>query len=189
VRSWRRCCTLEDRWVRSFGSWKRWNWTWWRPKVVEPATELKSPWRISESNWTVSGKGLCFKYTNCNTWVVIWDHFGSLRKGRYLELREAGSTEKLGNYWVMRFFMIYVSFQTQAKLTRMILVNNQLDAQFFIYIYFYSLHVSGSHVPIIRRTTLSCDTWFMSLCVDDVLVWYQTFIYTEWHKPGVTLIQ
>ena len=31
-------------------------------------------------------------------------------------------------------------------------VDNQLDAQFFfMYVYFYSLHVSGSHVPIIRR--------------------------------------
>jgi len=31
-------------------------------------------------------------------------------------------------------------------------VNNQIDAQFFfMYVYFYSLHVSGSHVPIIRR--------------------------------------
>jgi hypothetical protein len=31
-------------------------------------------------------------------------------------------------------------------------VNNQLDAQIlFMYVYFYSLHVSGSHVPIIRR--------------------------------------
>jgi hypothetical protein len=33
-----------------------------------------------------------------------------------------------------------------------IFVNNQLDAQFFfMYVYFYSLHVSGSHVPIVRR--------------------------------------
>jgi hypothetical protein len=33
-----------------------------------------------------------------------------------------------------------------------IYVNNQLDAQFFfMYIYFCSLHASGSHVPIIRR--------------------------------------
>ena len=31
-------------------------------------------------------------------------------------------------------------------------VNNKLDAQFFfMYICFYSLHVSGSHVPIIRK--------------------------------------
>ena len=34
-------------------------------------------------------------------------------------------------------------------------VNNQLDAQFFMYVYFYSLHVSGSHVPIIRRIIVS----------------------------------
>jgi len=33
-----------------------------------------------------------------------------------------------------------------------IFVNNQLDDQFFfMYVYFYSLHVSSSHVPIIRR--------------------------------------
>jgi len=33
-----------------------------------------------------------------------------------------------------------------------IFVNNQPDAQFFfMYVYFYSLHISGSHVPIIRR--------------------------------------
>jgi hypothetical protein len=33
-----------------------------------------------------------------------------------------------------------------------ILVNNQFDVQFFFkYVYFYSLHVSVSHVPIIRR--------------------------------------
>jgi len=38
------------------------------------------------------------------------------------------------------------------NINRLIFVNNQLDAQFFfMYVYFYSLHVSGSHVPIIRR--------------------------------------
>jgi len=37
----------------------------------------------------------------------------------------------------------------------MILVNNQLDAQFFMYVYFYSPHVSGNHVPIIRRIIVS----------------------------------
>ena len=36
--------------------------------------------------------------------------------------------------------------------TAIFFVNNQLDAQFFfMYVYFYCLHVSGSHVPIIRR--------------------------------------
>ena len=40
-----------------------------------------------------------------------------------------------------------------------------------------------------------CDTWYLSLCVDDCLVCrtvyrpaYQTVIYTEWHIPGVALI-
>jgi hypothetical protein len=33
----------------------------------------------------------------------------------------------------------------------MVFVNKQLDSKIiFMYVYFYSLHVSGSHVPIIR---------------------------------------
>ena len=44
-----------------------------------------------------------------------------------------------------------------------IFVNNQLDAQFFfMYIYFYSLHVSGSHVPIIRR--INCINKTSGIC-------------------------
>ena len=47
----------------------------------------------------------------------------------------------------------------------MILVNNQLDAQLFMYVYFYSLHVSGSHVPIIRGITVSMrHLVFVTLC-------------------------
>ena len=47
----------------------------------------------------------------------------------------------------------------------MILVNNQLDAQFFIYIYVYSVHVSGSHVLIIRRITVSMrHLVYVTLC-------------------------
>jgi len=36
-----------------------------------------------------------------------------------------------------------------------ILVNNQIDAQFFMYVYFCSLHVSSSYVSIIRRIIVS----------------------------------
>jgi hypothetical protein len=44
-----------------------------------------------------------------------------------------------------------------------IFVNNQLDAQFFfIYVYFYSLHVSGSHVPIIRK--INCINTTSGIC-------------------------
>ena len=42
-------------------------------------------------------------------------------------------------------------FQT----SELFLVNNEPDAQFFMYVYVYSLHVSGSHVPIIRRISVS----------------------------------
>ena len=54
-----------------------------------------------------------------------------------------------------------------------IFVNNQLDAQFFfIYVYFYSVHVSGSHVLIIRRincinTSGICHSvWMTVWCAD-----------------------
>ena len=47
------------------------------------------------------------------------------------------------------------NFVLSVKYFTMKLVNNQLDAQFFMYVYFYSLRVSGSHVPIIRRIIAS----------------------------------
>jgi len=44
-----------------------------------------------------------------------------------------------------------------------IFVNNQLDAQFFFMsVYFYSLHVSSSHVPIIRR--IICINMTSGIC-------------------------
>ena len=53
-----------------------------------------------------------------------------------------------------------------------------------IYIYFcFSLHVSANYVPIIRRKLpYLCDTWYLSLYIDDSLVCragpaYQTAIY------------
>ena len=49
------------------------------------------------------------------------------------------------------------------RLDVIILVNNQLDSQFFfMYVYFCSLHVSGSHVPIIRR--ISCINTTSGIC-------------------------
>jgi len=44
-----------------------------------------------------------------------------------------------------------------------IFLNNYLDAQFFFtYVYFYSLHVSGSHVPIIR--IINCINTTSGIC-------------------------
>jgi hypothetical protein len=43
------------------------------------------------------------------------------------------------------------------------LVNNQLDAQLlFMYVHFYSLHVSSNHVPIIRR--INCINKTSGIC-------------------------
>jgi hypothetical protein len=41
---------------------------------------------------------------------------------------------------------------------------------FFMYVYFYSLHVSGSHVPIIKRINYINTTFGMSVSIDDRLV-------------------
>jgi len=67
----------------------------------------------------------------------------------------------------------------------LIFVNNQLDAQFFfMYVYFYSLHVSDSYMSIIR--TINCiNIWYAGAYAPA----YQTTIYKEWHKPGVALIR
>jgi len=47
----------------------------------------------------------------------------------------------------------------------MILVNNRLDAQFFMYVYSYSLRVSGSHVPIARRIVVTIRRLvYVTLC-------------------------
>jgi len=47
----------------------------------------------------------------------------------------------------------------------MILVISELDAQFFMYVYFYPLHVSGSHVPINRRIIVSMQHLvYVTLC-------------------------
>jgi len=68
-----------------------------------------------------------------------------------------------------------------------------------VYVYFYSLHVSGSHVPIIRRINCINTTYGICHCIDDRLVcrfgWvsskpaHQMVIYAEWHIPYVVLIQ
>ena len=52
-----------------------------------------------------------------------------------------------------------------AVLTRMIPVNNQPDAQSFMYVYFYSVYVSGSNVPIISRIIVSVrHLVYVTLC-------------------------
>ena len=88
---------------------------------------------------------------------------------------------------------IHVYYVVLTLHLAIILLNNQLDAQFFVmYVYFYSLHVSGSHVPIIRR--INCINTASGIChCVQMAVWcagldetavsskpaHQTVIYTE----------
>jgi len=70
-----------------------------------------------------------------------------------------------------------------------IFVNNQHDAQFFfVHVYFYSVHVSGSRVPIIRR--INCINTTSGICHSvSSKPTHQTVVYTEWHIPDFILIQ
>ena len=77
-------------------------------------------------------------------------------------------------FWEFYFLPFYVHAQTNVIYVflrfvdlhpGMILVNNQPDAQFFMYVYFYSLHISGSHVSIIRRIIVSMQHLvYVTLC-------------------------
>ena len=72
-----------------------------------------------------------------------------LRFYHYMSLTEGSCGVSIGiNISSKQFYIFYVWLTVHPG---MILAHNQLDPQFFIYVYFYSLHVSGSHVPIIRR--------------------------------------
>jgi hypothetical protein len=56
-----------------------------------------------------------------------------------------------------------VQEQSDSEYVSTFFVNNQLGTQFFfIYVYFYSLHVLGSHVPIIKR--INCINMTSGIC-------------------------
>jgi hypothetical protein len=67
-------------------------------------------------------------------------------------------------------------FERRRNFLSRIVVNNQHDAQFFsMYVYFYSLHVSGSHVPIIRRINYINTTSGICHDIYQMLHWYNWF--------------
>jgi hypothetical protein len=74
------------------------------------------------------------------------------------ELSACGSqTNNTVHYSLVKFYVLLtVHLGT-------IFVNDQLDEQlFFMYVYFYSLRVSGSHVPNIRR--INCINTTSGIC-------------------------
>ena len=55
--------------------------------------------------------------------------------------------------------------QSQYQIPETFFVNSQIDAQLFMYVYVHSLHVSGSHVPIIKRIIVSMRHMvYVTLC-------------------------
>ena len=73
--------------------------------------------------------------------------------------------------FVLRHFSFWEEFtvnwlRSSCKIVVILLVYNQLDAQFFSSMFcFYSIHVSGSHVPTIRRIIVSMrHLVYVTLC-------------------------
>jgi len=57
------------------------------------------------------------------------------------------------------YLYLYISTSLVAQIAE------QLDPRFFLYVYFYSVHVSGSHMPIIRRIIVSMrHLVYVTLC-------------------------
>ena len=50
----------------------------------------------------------------------------------------------------------------------MILVNNQLDAQYFMYFISILYMFRAAMCPSSGELLYQCDTWFMSICADDI---------------------
>jgi len=72
-------------------------------------------------------------------------------------------------YFLMKFGILWIIHEgtnfilLTFKAYRLKFVNNQPDAQFFfMYVHFYSLHVSGSQVPIIRK--INCINTTSGIC-------------------------
>jgi hypothetical protein len=91
---------------------------------------------------------------------------------------------------ISRKVMCYLKFYVLlTALLGINFVNNQLGAQFFfMYVYFYSLHVSGSHVSFIRR--INCFSTTSGICHSvEMAVWSadKTAICTQWYVPAVLI--
>jgi len=103
--------------------------------------------------------------------------------------------------------VMWVSQRLFVEEAGLILHNNQLDAQFFVYVYFYCVHVSGRHVPIIRRIiVLMRHLVYVTLCrwpsgmqvnlhtrqpstqsdINQVSHWYNNYL-DDGHMPAINI--
>jgi len=105
-------------------------------------------------------------------WVTFWVFAYSLYRGHKLISNEVMPVYMylcLQSYWI-EFIEIYDLLTVQCISVQSLYITNLTHNSFFMYVYLYSLHVSGSHVPIIRRTNCINTTSGICHCVDDRLV-------------------
>jgi len=103
-------------------------------------------------------------------------HVRQHRVNVYFTVRITNSAVRLCAAQQREYGVFYVLLTVHLGI---VFVNNQLDKQFFfMYVHFYSLHVSGSHMPIIRRinciNTLVYVTlykWHLVCILNDHLYW------------------
>ena len=80
----------------------------------------------------------------------------------------AYDTDSVLHYYLMEHNSQSVLYVLLTVHLVIIFVNNQLDAQFFfMYVYFYSLHVLDSYVSIIRR--INCINTTSGICHIDTI--------------------
>jgi len=119
-------------------------------------------WNCSDvTKWTpllcVMELQWCYKV---DTIVVCYGNAVMLQSGHYCcVLWNCSDVTK----WTLLLCVMELHWCYKVDTIVVIFVNNQPDAQlFFIYVYFYSLHVSVSHLPIIRRT--NCINTTSGMC-------------------------
>jgi len=98
--------------------------------------------------------------------VIVGSYGRSVRESRWLCYNISG------DIWFIRLGVMFLILEkglqievqdVQKYCSHIFFINNRLDAQFFfMYVYFYSLHVSGSHVPIIRG--INCINTTSGIC-------------------------
>jgi hypothetical protein len=93
----------------------------------------------------------------------------------YCGVFESGwSYEKNIFFWLIQFFLCFVDWASLYNLVN----KANLVLSFSYYVYFFSLHVSGDYVPIIRRN--NCIYAALGICHSVwIIVWY-----AGWHETS-----
>ena len=124
-------------------------------------------------------------------WVVVCDLETWWMRRPWPALGRSATKKRV--YW--NLLTLYSLCETLWKCLSTLL--NSFVHNFSQYVYFFSLHVSGDHVRIIRKN--DCIYATLGTCYSvRMTVWcawwmfhpaYQTVIHTEWQTPSVAELQ